>query len=558
MKKLFAILMLALAGITLTCCEYDDKPLWTELEQIKERVQILEDAVKKENGNITALQTIVEALEKKVYVTAVNSTDKGYSIKFSDGKTAEITNGKDGVNAPEISVRQDEDGKYYWTLGGDWMVINGNKVCANGEDGIAPRMRINNETKEWEVSYDNEKAWNSTGVIAEGKDGEDAASGLEVNLSDNKYVVVTLKDGSSFKLERYDETAPVFTIKDMPEVAQIEYGKSMTFTVDAKNVAEHTISVPQCWKAVYANGTLTVTAPEKETCHFEKEGAVSITTVSAAGKVAITKLNVCAGEWVEGTALRVLTFEDKDAKFTPYELQGDITIQTWSDLVDDMQYGGTLTYDYSGSTYEWYDEGNTELYHGFTTPYWGGGHVISNYVLESYETLPSGYWGWYEVQMSTPLGGNNGSKNFAVHNGYNDFFNSQLYDAALVGFEFADGEERVIDHMYVTNTNYVLNSLTFGDGFNSAATEETYFKIIAYGYNSNEELVGTTEFMLCNGSDNIITTWEKWEMSSMGKVLKVVFNFEASADQSGSYGLNTPAYFAYDDVAVQFIEKVFE
>ena len=160
MKKLFAILMLALAGITLTCCEYDDKPLWTELEQIKERVQILEDAVKKENGNITALKTIVEALEKKVYVTAVNSTDKGYSIKFSDGKTAEITNGKDGVNAPEISVRQDEDGKYYWTLGGDWMVTNGNKVCANGEDGIAPRMRINNETKEWEVSYDNEKAWN--------------------------------------------------------------------------------------------------------------------------------------------------------------------------------------------------------------------------------------------------------------------------------------------------------------------------------------------------------------------------------------------------------------
>ncbi len=168
MKKLFAILMLALAGITLTCCEYDDKPLWTELEQIKERVQILEDAVKKENGNITALQTIVEALEKKVYVTAVSPTDKGYSIKFSDGK-------------------------YYWTLGGDWMVINGNKVCANGEDGIAPKMRINNETKEWEVSYDNEKTWNSTGVIAEGKDGDDAASGLEVNLSDNKYVVVTLK-----------------------------------------------------------------------------------------------------------------------------------------------------------------------------------------------------------------------------------------------------------------------------------------------------------------------------------------------------------------------------
>ncbi|MBR4882906.1 MAG: hypothetical protein IKU18_03405, partial [Bacteroidales bacterium] len=79
MKKFFVILMMALVGLSLTGCEYDDKPLWTELEQIKERVQILEDAVKKENGNITALQTIVSALEKNVYVTAVTATDKGYS-----------------------------------------------------------------------------------------------------------------------------------------------------------------------------------------------------------------------------------------------------------------------------------------------------------------------------------------------------------------------------------------------------------------------------------------------------------------------------------------------
>lgn len=57
--------MLALAGITLTCCEYNDEPLWSELEQIKERVKTLEDAVTKEKGNITAFQTIVEALEKK-------------------------------------------------------------------------------------------------------------------------------------------------------------------------------------------------------------------------------------------------------------------------------------------------------------------------------------------------------------------------------------------------------------------------------------------------------------------------------------------------------------
>jgi hypothetical protein len=112
--------------------------------------------------------------------------------------------------------------------------------------------------------------------------------------------------------------------------------------------------------------------------------------------------------------------------------------------------------------------------------------------------------------------------------------------------------------MYVTNTNYVLNSLTYGDGFNAPATESTVLKVVAYGYNANDELVGETELTLCNGSENILNEWKKWDLSSLGKVARVVFNFSASEDQIGSYGLNTPAYFAYDDVAVQFTEKVFK
>ncbi|MBR4046365.1 MAG: DUF4465 domain-containing protein, partial [Alistipes sp.] len=149
------------------------------------------------------------------------------------------------------------------------------------------------------------------------------------------------------------------------------------------------------------------------------------------------------------------------------------------------------------------------------------------------------------------IGGNNGSANFAVHNGYSDFFNSQIYDASLQTLEFADGVERVIDHMYLMNTCYVLNSLTYGDGFNSPATETTYIKIVAYGYNANDEETGSVEFALCeNGVP--VTEWTKWDLSSLGKVAKVAFNFSASEDQIGSYGMNCPAYFAYDDVAVRW------
>ena len=254
--------------------------------------------------------------------------------------------------------------------------------------------------------------------------------------------------------------------------------------------------------------------------------------------------------------LRILTFEDEDAKFTPYSLDyANKTISTWSDLVDDAQYGGTLTYNnYGEATDCWYDENNTEIEHSFTTPYWGGGHAISNFVIENYNTLPDGYYGWYELQFATPIGGHNNSKNFCVHNGYQDDYNSQIYDGKLALFSFKNGKELVVDHMYVTNTCYVLNSLTYGDGFNSPATNDTYLKIVAYGYNANDEEVGTAEFYLCKTGRQFVTDWQKWDLSSLGKVNKIVFNISGSDDLSGAYGLNCPAYFAYDDVAVRFTE----
>ena len=181
--------------------------------------------------------------------------------------------------------------------------------------------------------------------------------------------------------------------------------------------------------------------------------------------------------------LRTLTFEDADAKFAEYELAYcGATITKWSDLIATPEYGANMLYammtQSEDDRYAWYDEGNTFLaselpYNYYDYVFWGGGHAISNYASGDYTT-----YGTYENQLTvygkdqvygqTLTGGYNGSANFCVHNGYVDFFNSQIYEATLQGFAFADGVERVVDHMYVTNTNYVLNSLTYGDGFNTA------------------------------------------------------------------------------------------
>mgnify|MGYP003407820457 CR=1 FL=1 len=267
-----------------------------------------------------------------------------------------------------------------------------------------------------------------------------------------------------------------------------------------------------------------------------------------AGQTARISANITS-EGLKDYELRVLTFEDKDAKFESYEVNGK-TIEKWSDLIDDPQYDGPLTYDYEG-TYFWYDEGNTELSHSFSGPYWGGGHAISNYVVADYENLPDGKNGWHELQFQIPILPKSGS-NFCVHNGYSDFFNSQIYDATLVGFSFPEGTEGIVDHMYVTNTSYHLNSISYGDGFNTPLADDGYIKIIAYGYDKEDNDTGSTEIYLSNGSSNIAVNWLKFDLTPLGKVNKVVFNFEASEDQSGAYGLNCPAYFAYDDVAVRF------
>ena len=61
----------------------------------------------------------------------------------------------------------------------------------------------------------------------------------------------------------------------------------------------------------------------------------------------------------------------------------------------------------------------------------------------------------------------------------------------LVYFAFADGIERTIDHMYVTNTTYAYSLLENGDGWmipGGGVTDECWFKIIAYGYNAANQL----------------------------------------------------------------------
>lgn len=570
MKKIFTFLMIAMVGFALTGCR---QRIWDELDELDNRVTALEEIVKKTNSDIAAIQSILNAIQNNVFVTNVITTPEGYTIQFSDGTSATISNGTDGAdaNAPVISVRQDTDGNYYWTINGEWLIVDGERVRANGHDGqngqngqdgedgqdgqdgqdaVAPQVRINEDTKEWEISTDGGVTWVSTGVIAEGQDGENGSVIVEgetlfssIDYSNEDYVIFTLADGTVLKVARYDESAPMFIIVDAPELIQMEYGTTMEFAVEATNVVEHLINVPEGWHASYINNVLSITAPAKDLCHYDKEGFIAITVVSDSGKMSIVKKNVMAGEWVNEVELRILTFEDADCNG---EEIGD-GIYAWSEFIPTGgQYGN------GHGSYWWGDYGNTEIEF---TPVYGmfgayGGHAgISNYVGSDWQN--EGNYS-FDLQAYNVTGGHSGT-NFNTYFGYLDESGYGMMES-LPPFYFWDGEARVIDHMWVTNTTYVYNQAhSAGFGSDYVISDESTFKIVAYGYESDDDTEPTVaEFYLLNVGQNFVTEWTKWDLSVLGKVTRVEFNCVGSDDMYGSYGMSVPGYFAYDDVAVQF------
>ena len=214
MKKLLAYAAL-FAVVALTSCKYDDDDLWNSVHGLENRVAKLEELCKQMNTNISSLQTIVTALQNNVYVTGTTPLMKdgkeiGYTITFSKGNPITIYHGKDGQDGedgitPTISVKKDTDGVYYWTLNGEFIMVDGGKIQAEGKDGTngtngtTPQFKIENDY--WFVSYDNGTNWTQLGKATgeDGIGGDSMFSGVDYETSTD-YVIFTLSNGTQIKL----------------------------------------------------------------------------------------------------------------------------------------------------------------------------------------------------------------------------------------------------------------------------------------------------------------------------------------------------------------------
>ena len=91
----------------------------------------------------------------------------------------------------------------------------------NGVNGITPKLQINAETLEWEISYDDGATWTSTGVVAKGdkgdagEDGEDLTACDHVNeYGEETWTVVTLATKSTDAGREFDLAYDLYVCND--------------------------------------------------------------------------------------------------------------------------------------------------------------------------------------------------------------------------------------------------------------------------------------------------------------------------------------------------------
>lgn len=170
--------------------------------------------------------------------------------------------------------------------------------------------------------------------------------------------------------------------------------------------------------------------------------------------------------------------------------------------------------------------------------YWDG-FAYSNKT----DIISTGMNGQYTA-YSDPYGGVNSSSNYAI--GYVGW--AAPPTVTLLG-------ANIPSSAYFTNNAYAYWSMTNGDTFGKKfggddGTDPDWFLLTITGKDAGDITTGIVDFYLADyrsEDDYIIDDWTLVNLSPLGTASSVEFTL-SSSDVGGS-GMNTPAYFAMDDMS---------
>ena len=188
------------------------------------------------------------------------------------------------------------------------------------------------------------------------------------------------------------------------------------------------------------------------------------------------------------------------------------------------------------------------------TEFVSGGYEFATGCMHDWD-----YWYWFGYANRTKTafeslddqwnnvvgGGYDGSANYGV--AFAAEFNGPCYVTLL------SDEPAVVPGFYITNSSYTYNSLTGGDAFAKKFGKGDWFKLTITGYDANDEVTATKEYYLADLRETdkayIINDWRYVDLSVLGKVKKI--GFALSSTDNGDYGMNTPAYFCFDNFGAE-------
>ncbi|NET62291.1 MAG: DUF4465 domain-containing protein [Symploca sp. SIO2E6] len=135
-----------------------------------------------------------------------------------------------------------------------------------------------------------------------------------------------------------------------------------------------------------------------------------------------------------------------------------------------------------------------------------------------------------------------------------------------IAFTFSPGDAYIdvptgfsVNSARITNTTYAALSMLNGDQFakkfgGPSGNDPDFFLLTITGLDDSNAVVGTVDFYLAdyrfadNSQDYILDTWELLDLSSLTDATRL--SFALTSSDVGSFGMNTPAYFALDDLTL--------
>lgn len=192
---------------------------------------------------------------------------------------------------------------------------------------------------------------------------------------------------------------------------------------------------------------------------------------------------------------------------------------------------------------------------------WGlaKGFAVSNRVDTTTVGFTSG------TSAITGTGFDVGNDNYATVFGYVDQLDHTNVDELQQLPYFDPPADMDVVSAHVTNTTYSALSMQFGDAFakqfgGTSGGDPDYFRLSIFGSLDGTALSDVVEFYLADfradesTNDTIVNQWTFVDLTPLADADRLYFNLDSS--DNGTFGMNTPAYFAIDNIQFESATNV--